>query len=305
MQTDNENSKKRKAELVLLQISKSPVMKVLVNGVPVTAIIDSGATMSVIARKFVPASAMIPSNAIPIQVGNGQTIWTEGTAEIVVSCGETTIVQPAVVLDTDAFQAVLGMDFLQSPHCGGLLTQGPRAPCKILLDGKAHILEEANINVHNYRLFRLFKKESYTLIPEPKSQAFSHFGISSDQIHIDTFANHKNAQYPLFCTRKNDAFAYDWSLLVDPVDSLPSASAPDFLWANPPFSILDLVVTKLILEPTRMILVTPHWPSCAWHNFLEQISVQQFFIPVGTPVYKDDFSDKCLPPLHGQPLSPL
>ena len=46
-------------------MSKSPVMKVLVNGVPVTAIIDSGATMSVIARKFVPASAMIPQMPYP------------------------------------------------------------------------------------------------------------------------------------------------------------------------------------------------------------------------------------------------
>ena len=85
MQTDNENSKKRKAELVLLQISKFLVMKVLVNGVPVTVIIDSATTMSVIARKFVPASTIIPSNAISIQIGNGQIIWTEGTAEIVVS----------------------------------------------------------------------------------------------------------------------------------------------------------------------------------------------------------------------------
>ena len=41
-----------------------------------------------------------------------------------------------------------------------------------------------------------------------------------------------------------NAFSYDWSKL--------NMGTKDVLWANPPFSMLEKVVTKLILEPCKM-----------------------------------------------------
>jgi hypothetical protein len=68
--------------------------------------IDSGATISVVARKFVPQNLLVSEDSIPVQVANGQTAFTLGTTEIIVDLGDTIFKQKAHVLDTGAFEAI-------------------------------------------------------------------------------------------------------------------------------------------------------------------------------------------------------
>ena len=71
---------------------------------------------------------------------------------------------------------------------------------------------------------------------------------------------------------------------------------PEYIWwANPPFSQLSKVVTKLCLEPTRMILVHPDWVDQYWSPLLRDITLSRVQIPSGTPVFVTDRKKKPLP----------
>jgi len=76
--------------------------------------------------------------------------------------------------------------------------------------------------------------------------------------------------------------------------------------ANPPFSQLSKVVTKVCMEPTRMVLVHPDWADQYWSPLLKEISLTRFAIPSGTSIYVSDFSAKSLPaPLWNTQISLL
>ena len=101
------------------------------------------------------------------------------------------------------------------------------------------------------------------------------------------FSAPTNATEPLYTTRGNSAYFYDWSKL--------SADGKVTLWANPPFSQLQRVVTTIALEPCRIILVTPIWPETNWYRVLEKISLNQVEIPEKTKLYVGDLEHKPLP----------
>jgi len=75
-----------------------------------------------------------------------------------------------------------------------------------------------------FRIHRIFKKESFTLIEEVKEKALSFLKIPRTHVVFDLFANHYNKQEALYLTRSNSAFFYNWSTL----------SEKGILWANPP-----------------------------------------------------------------------
>ena len=110
-------------------------------------------------------------------------------------------------------------------------------------------------------------------------------GVQKSDFVLDLFANFCNAQSPRFCTRKNSAFFYDWSLL----------SQNGTLWANPPFSQLDKVLGKILKEPCRIVLVTPNWKGSNRKRLLSKLSQAQFFVPANTPLYKGDWDGTPLP----------
>ena len=58
--------------------------------------------------------------SIPVQVANGKTVYTLGTTDLIIELNSTIFKQKVQVLETSAFEAILGLDFLtQSPRCGG------------------------------------------------------------------------------------------------------------------------------------------------------------------------------------------
>ena len=255
------------------------------NGDNVEAKIDSGATRSASSNLCVAERAIEKSEVVPIRAGNGDTIFSDGMAVLTLNFGGTPLCQKALVVQTDAFQAVLGTDFLTNPRVGGILTQPP--PVRLLIDGKTINLENTTPTSQKmHRIFRLFKKESYTLIKELRLSALAKLDVSVTQICFDMFANHKMCQEGLYCTRQNSAWRYDWSKL--------RLFDSEFLWANPPFSQLDKVLTKLALEPTRLILVSPDWSSVYWSRLLEKLAVAQVLIEKGIPLYQGDWHPKPL-----------
>ena len=291
--TPEEASKKRKAEVLTSLQGKSLVLQAHVNGSPLEAIIDTGATISVVSKNFVASANIARAQTIPVEVGNGETVFTCGTTTMVLKMGEKEISHQAHVLETNAFQAVLGMDFLAGPRCQGILTFP--SPSRLLVDGEIFPLQERRGQTKSFTIFRLFKKESYTLVDQWKEKALQDLEISRGSLTIDLFANHINHQETKYCTRKNSAYMYNWEKLGN--DSL--------MWANPPFSQLSKVLTKAAMEPCKIVMCTPNWPGDYWMRILEKISSSQVKIPVGVGLYKGDWDKKPLPPPKWETLISL
>ena len=116
----------------------------------------------------------------------------------------------AVVVETSAFQAVLGTDFTESEHFGGLLTR----PSRILIDGQEFAIQDLDGKPEIQRIFRPFKTESYSLAKEVRKEILKQLEISDHHICIDLFANHVNFQEAMYMTKSNSAFRYSWQKLL-------------------------------------------------------------------------------------------
>lgn len=124
--SDLHDQSKKRARVSLLNNVNLWILKASVNGTVVDALIDSGATISVVAKRFVPDHQLNRELSIPVQVASGQTVYTLGTSDLIVELDSTLFKQKVQVLETSAFDAILGLDFLtQNPRCGGVLTQPP------------------------------------------------------------------------------------------------------------------------------------------------------------------------------------
>ena len=119
-----------------------------------------------------------------------------------------------------------------------------------------------------------------------KDTALKFLGLQKN-FWCDLFANELNAQEKYYCTRANSAFKYNWSKLCN--------QGQNVLWANPPFSQLERVITKLVHEPCKLVLVTPNWPGRPWRRILDKIAVVQYKVPAGEPLYETDRDKKPLP----------
>ena len=193
-----------------------------------------------------------------------------GETTLLLSFDSKAITQQAVVIDTSAFQAVLGTDFLSNPRVGGLITQPP--PTRLLVDGKPFVLQESLATCNIHRVYRLFKEESYSLTDTLREEVSSELRAPKTSLSVDTFANRRSATESKYMIRDNSAWRYNCSALRKELSEI--------LWANPPFSQRSIVVTKRCLEPTRKILVTPSWSDQYWSRFLDKISVSRVEIQI-------------------------
>ena len=130
--------------------------------------------------------------------------------------------------------------------------------------------------------------ETYTLVPETRDWALEQLGIPKGSVALDLFATRQNATHPLYITKEMDAFTYSWDQLT--------GHSSQVLWANPPFSKLPQVVTKVALEPCRMVLVTPEWRKEPWWTTLDKLTVARVIIPAGDAIYS---GEGCTTPLPG------
>ena len=130
--------------------------------------------------------------------------------------------------------------------------------------------------------------EAYRLTPHERIKALKALGVEPQFIGIDLFASSINAVADLYITQTMDAFTYDWSLL--------KLEGKPFLWANPPFSMMEKVVSKLCLEPCQMVLCAPEWRDYPWWKPLDHITVARVYLPPNCALYVPDGSKHPLPP---------
>ena len=304
---------------VLFRVTRHPSAKgflipcSLSGGEKLTALLDTGATCSVISSYVVPRNSIVPGGAIPIVVANGEIKICSGLVNVVVEVGTKTITRKCFVMETDAFELVLGMDFVRE-ECGGILLN----PDRLIINGEAIPVtpQGASFVSHN---FRMFKTEAYQLLPSLKSDSIRELAILPSELNptcsppltpnpvawgesfivssceVDLFASLKNRNEKLFCCVQNSAWSYDWKQL-------------GLTWANPPFSQIHQVLTKVALEETDMVLLTPDWGRSKmdqkWCTLLAKLTVRQVTLPNDSPLYIPENATSPLPkPRWGSTVS--
>ena len=75
-------------------------------------VLDTGATISIVAKKILPRGDLkniMPT--APIRMGDGHVVHNCGTCEVEVPMGSRSIAHRFNVMDTEAFDFVMGTDF--------------------------------------------------------------------------------------------------------------------------------------------------------------------------------------------------
>jgi hypothetical protein len=65
-------------------------------------------------------------------------------------------------------------------------------------------------------------------------------------------------------------------------------SDENYLWANPPFTMIEKVLTKIVLDKSRVVLVTPDWGHTGsngqWRKLLDRLTTDHLELPA-KPLY--------------------
>ena len=72
------------------------------------AVLEAGATISIVARRLLKKT-----KTVAIRVGNGRTIHSLGGVDVSICLADEIVTQHCRVSDTDAFDIVIGTDFLR------------------------------------------------------------------------------------------------------------------------------------------------------------------------------------------------
>ena len=75
------------------------------------AVLDTVATLSIVARRLL--STFKKTKTVAIRVGDGRTIHSFVGVNVTICLGDETVTQHCRMLDTDAFDIVIGTDFLR------------------------------------------------------------------------------------------------------------------------------------------------------------------------------------------------
>ena len=88
------------------------------------AVLDTGATLSIVARRLL--KTFKKTKTVAIRVGDGRTIHSFRGVDVTICLGDKTVTQHRTVLDTDAFDIVIGTESLRrNPQVKMLSVQRP------------------------------------------------------------------------------------------------------------------------------------------------------------------------------------
>ena len=194
---DNSNPRKRK--LGEISFLKAFYLDTKISGQRLDSIIDTGASISAVARRFTQGSPINHQEAIPICVGNGEIIYSLGTTNVEVNIGPALkLTQKCHVVDTMAFDCVLGLDFLNSQPVNGLLLKPPRL---IVNNEEFALKEDTNPNPVS-KLFRMFQTEDYKLRPDLRTEVLEKLGVSEKTWKLICLLDQKTTKSRCFVRSK-------------------------------------------------------------------------------------------------------
>ena len=251
------------------------------------AVLDTGATLSIVARRLL--KTFKKTKTVAIRVGDGRTIHSLGGVDVSICLGDEFVSQHCRVLDTDAFDIVIGTDFLRkNPQVKMLSLQRPYALHCDFGSGLFSVPLELSGRKESglrYATRTNYRTENYQLARHALENGLAALQVSLDDIQVELFARKHHHIMQLFCSKHlNNAFRFFWK-------------AMGLAYANPPFSLLAKVLTKIAYEGGRVVLCTPDW-GCSgehayWRRLLDRMTVGRVQLPDG-PIYVPEDSDTAM-----------
>ena len=218
------------------------------------AVLDTGATLSIVARRLL--KTFKKTKTVAIRVGDECTIHSLGGADVTICLGDETVTQHCRVLDTDAFDIVIGTEFLRripqvkmlslqrfySLHCHFVSVPLELSGRK---ESGLHYAAKMNYRTENYQLARHILENGLAALQ-----------VSLDEIQVELFASQQQHIMQLYCSKHLiNAFRFFWK-------------AMGLAYANPPFSLLAKVLTKIASEGGRVVMCTPDWGYSGEHAYI-------------------------------------
>ena len=257
-------------------------VRIRLGGREYLGVLDTGATISIVAKKILPLGSLKNTMTTgAIRIGDGHVVHSCGDCEVEVPMGSRTIAHRFYVMDTEAFDFVLGTDFfVQHSQIQSLTLQ---APYLLYVDhgsGRESVPLEQLEHTSSYlrlskeepsNMMAASKTEDYQLLGEVLDQGLKELGYSGEDLSVELFASDKQHVLDLYCRKgKNCSYKFYW---------------PSFgmAYGNPRFSELGKVLTKVALERSRMVLCSPDWGAHGgneyWRNLLDRLTISSVRLP--------------------------
>ena len=139
-------------------------VRIRLGGREYLGVLDTAATISSVAKKILPRGDL--KNIMPtaaIRMGDGPTVHNCGDCEVHVPIGSRNITHRFYVIDTEAFDFILGTDFFpQHPQILSLTLQAPYVLHVDHGDGRESVPLEQSEHTASY--LRVCKKESSAMM---------------------------------------------------------------------------------------------------------------------------------------------
>ena len=175
-------------------------------------VLDTGATISIVAKKTLPRGDL--KNIKPtaaIRMGDGHVVHSCGDCEVEVPMGSRSIAHRFYVMDTEAFDFLLGTDFFVEHS--EILSLSLQAPYVLQVDhgdGWESVPLEQSQHTSSYQ--RVCKKEpsttmvaseteDYQLLGDVLDQGWKELGYPREDLNVELFASDKRNVLDLYCSK--------------------------------------------------------------------------------------------------------
>ena len=254
-------------------------VRIRLGGREYLGVLDTGATISIVAKKILPRGIL--KNTMPtaaIRMGDGHVVHSCGDCEVEVPMGSQNIAHRFYVMDTEAFDFVLGTDFfVQHSQIQSLTLQAPYLLYVDHGNGRESVPLEQSDHTSSYlrvtkeNLMAASKTEDYQLLGDVLHQGLKELGYSREDLSVEQFASDKQHVLDLYCSKgKNCCYKFYW---------------PSFglAYGNPRFSEMGKVLTKVALERSRMVICRPDWGAHGgneyWRTLLDRLTISSVRLP--------------------------
>ena len=173
------------------------------------AVLDTGATLSIVARRLL--KTFKKTKTVAIRVGDGRTIHSLGGVDVTICLGDETVTQHCRVLDTDAFDIVIGTDFLRRyPQVKMLSLQRPYSLHCYFGSGLFSVTLELSGRKESglrYASKTNYRTENYQSARHVLENGLAALQVNLDEIQVELFASQQQHIMQLYCSKQlNNAF---------------------------------------------------------------------------------------------------
>ena len=167
------------------------------------AVLDTGATLSMVARRLL--RTFKKTKAVAIRGGNGRTIHSLGGVDVTICLGDETVTEHCRVLDTDAFDIIIGTDSLRrNPQVKMLSVRRPYSLHCDFGSGLFSVPLELSGRKESglrYASKTNYRTENYQLARHVLETGLAALQVNLAEIQLELFASRQQQIMQLYCSK--------------------------------------------------------------------------------------------------------